>query len=58
MKLKDSPSLEGIFCSLRMVSMVDFAIKIVEGELELTLNEWNAPRLHVSREYTNMLQRV
>ncbi len=34
----------------------DFSIKIVEGELELTLNGRNAPELHVSREYNNMLQ--
>lgn len=42
----------------RMVEHVvpDFAIKIVEGELELTLNGRNAPELHVSREYTNMLK--
>lgn len=33
----------------------DFAIKIVDGELELTLNGRNAPALHVSREYNNML---
>lgn len=42
----------------RMVEHVipDFAIKIVEGELELTLNGRNAPELHVSRSYNNMLQ--
>ncbi len=34
----------------------DFSIKIVEGELELTLNGRNAPELHVSREYSNMLE--
>jgi len=34
----------------------DFAIKIVNGDLELTLNGRNAPDLHVSREYTNMLK--
>jgi RNA polymerase sigma-54 factor len=34
----------------------DFAIKIVDGELELTLNGRNAPELHVSREYNNMLR--
>jgi RNA polymerase sigma-54 factor len=34
----------------------DFAIKIIEGELELTLNGRNAPELHVSREYNNMLK--
>lgn len=42
----------------RMVEHVvpDFAIKIVDGELELTLNGRNAPELHVSREYTDMLK--
>ncbi|SDB58686.1 RNA polymerase, sigma 54 subunit, RpoN/SigL [Flavobacteriaceae bacterium MAR_2010_188] len=42
----------------RMVEHVipDFAIKIVDGELELTLNGRNAPELHVSREYSNMLK--
>ena len=34
----------------------DFAIKIVDGELGLTLNGRNAPELHVSREYNNMLK--
>ena len=34
----------------------DFSIKIVEGELELTLNGRNAPELHVSKEYSNMLK--
>ncbi len=34
----------------------DFTIKITEGELELTLNGRNAPELHVSREYSNMLK--
>jgi RNA polymerase sigma-54 factor len=34
----------------------DFAIKIVDGELDLTLNGRNAPELHVSRDYTNMLK--
>ena len=42
----------------RMVEHVvpDFAIKIVDGELELTLNGRNAPELHVSREYNDMLK--
>ncbi len=42
----------------RMVEHVvpDFAIKIVDGKLDLTLNGRNAPELHVSREYTNMLK--
>ena len=33
----------------------DFTIRIVDGDLELTLNGRNAPELHVSREYQNML---
>lgn len=33
----------------------DFSIRIVDGELELSLNGRNAPELHVSREYSNML---
>lgn len=34
----------------------DFAIRIVEGELELTLNGRNAPSLHVSKDYQDMMQ--
>lgn len=34
----------------------DFAIRIVDGELDLTLNGRNAPELHVSREYSNMMK--
>lgn len=34
----------------------DFAIRIMDGELELTLNGRNAPELHVSREYNEMLK--
>jgi RNA polymerase sigma-54 factor len=33
----------------------DFSIKISEGNLELSLNGRNAPELHVSNEYNNML---
>lgn len=42
----------------RMIEHVvpDFSIRIVEGELELTLNGRNAPELRVSREYNNMLK--
>ena len=42
----------------RMIEHVvpDFSIKILEGELELTLNGRNAPELHVSKEYSNMLK--
>ncbi|TPV35896.1 RNA polymerase factor sigma-54 [Paucihalobacter ruber] len=34
----------------------DFTIRIVDGELELTLNGRNAPELHVSKEYSDMLK--
>ena len=33
----------------------DFSLKIVDGELELLLNGRNAPELHVSRSYNDML---
>ncbi len=33
----------------------DFSIRIVDGELDLSLNSRNAPELHVSKEYSNML---
>jgi RNA polymerase sigma-54 factor len=34
----------------------DFSIKLVDGELDLVLNSRNAPELHISREYNNMLK--
>lgn len=34
----------------------DFTIKISEGELELTLNGRNAPEMHVSKDYSEMLK--
>jgi RNA polymerase sigma-54 factor len=34
----------------------DFAIRIVDDELELTLNGRNAPSLHVSKDYQEMMQ--
>ena len=34
----------------------DFTIRIIEGELKLELNSRNAPELHVSQEYRNMLE--
>jgi RNA polymerase sigma-54 factor len=42
----------------RMIEHIvpDFNIRIVDGNLDLTLNGRNAPELHVSKEYTNMLQ--
>jgi RNA polymerase sigma-54 factor len=34
----------------------DFTIKIIDGELDLILNGRNAPQLHISREYNDMLK--
>ena len=34
----------------------DFSIKLIDGELDLILNARNAPELHISREYNNMLK--
>ncbi|GGG94885.1 RNA polymerase sigma-54 factor [Polaribacter pacificus] len=34
----------------------DFSIRIIDGELDLTLNARNAPELHISRDYSNMLK--
>ena len=43
--------------NLRSVEHVvpDFTIQIVEGELNLTLNGRNAPELHISKSYNEML---
>lgn len=42
----------------RMIEHIvpDFTIRIIDGELELTLNSRNAPELHVSKSYTHMLE--
>ena len=34
----------------------DFSIKILDGKLDLSLNSRNAPELHISRAYNNMLK--
>ncbi|NND89200.1 MAG: RNA polymerase factor sigma-54, partial [Flavobacteriaceae bacterium] len=54
-----NPKPGGTFSgNTRLVEHVvpDFAIRIVDGELDLTLNGRNAPELHVSRAYSNMLK--
>jgi RNA polymerase sigma-54 factor len=56
---KLNPKPGGSFdSSNRVVEQIvpDFAIRIVDGELELTLNGRNAPTLHVSKDYQEMLQ--
>jgi RNA polymerase sigma-54 factor len=56
---KLNPKPGGVYDShSRAVEQIvpDFAIRIVDGELELTLNGRNAPTLHVSKDYQEMLQ--
>ncbi|HMI08417.1 MAG TPA: RNA polymerase factor sigma-54 [Flavobacterium sp.] len=56
---KLNPKPGGVYSgNTKMIEHVvpDFAIRIVEGELELTLNGRNAPTLHVSKDYQEMLQ--
>ena len=42
------------FSDNQVIKNIDLNIR--DGELELTLNGRNAPEMHVSREYTNMLK--
>ncbi len=44
--------------NLKMTEHVvpDFTIRIIEGELDLSLNGRNAPELHVSKDYQDMLK--
>ncbi len=54
-----NPKPGGTFSgNTRMVEHVipDFTIKIVDGELELSLNGRNAPEMHISNDYSNMLK--
>ncbi len=55
---KLNPKPGGSFAGSRITETVvpDFAIRINNGELELTLNGRNAPSLHVSRDYQEMMQ--
>ncbi|AVR47378.1 RNA polymerase sigma-54 factor [Christiangramia fulva] len=54
-----NPKPGGAFSgNMRMVEHVipDFTIKIEDGELQLSLNGRNAPEMHISRDYSNMLK--
>jgi len=56
---KLNPKPGGIFVgNTKIVEQIvpDFTIRIVEDQLELTLNSRNAPELHVSPQYSNMLK--
>ncbi len=57
--LKLNPKPGGSIVSSRKIVQVvvpDFMVNIRDGELELTLNNRNAPELHVSRDYSEMLK--
>lgn len=56
-KLNPKPggSFSGNLSSVEQI-VPDFTIKINEGVLDLSLNARNAPDLHISREYDNMLK--
>ncbi|MGY5351777.1 RNA polymerase factor sigma-54 [Wenyingzhuangia sp. IMCC45533] len=56
-KLNPKPG-SSIVGSTKIVEQIvpDFTVRIIDGELELLLNSRNAPELHVSREYNNMLK--
>lgn len=56
---KLNPKPGGSFdTSSRVVEQIvpDFTIRIIDGGLELTLNGRNAPTLHVSKDYQDMLK--
>ena len=56
---KLNPKPGGIFAgNTKIVEQIvpDFSIKIIEDQLELTLNSRNAPELHISSQYSNMLK--
>ena len=56
---KLNPKPGGSFVSSNKIAeqiVPDFTIRIIEGELELTLNSRNAPELHISNEYSNLLR--
>jgi RNA polymerase sigma-54 factor len=56
---KLNPKPGGAFAGTNKIAeqiVPDFTIRIVEGALELSLNARNAPELHISREYNNMLK--
>jgi len=52
---KPGSSFSGNLTAVEQI-VPDFTIRINEGVLELSLNARNAPDLHVSREYDNMLK--
>ncbi|GLB50971.1 RNA polymerase sigma-54 factor [Neptunitalea chrysea] len=54
---KLNPKPGGSYTNNKVVEHVvpDFSIRIRDGELEITLNGRNAPELHVSKDYKDML---
>ncbi len=55
---KLNPKPGGSFESTKVIEHIipDFVIRVVDDELELSLNGRNAPELHVSKDYQDMLR--
>lgn len=55
---KLNPKPGGSYGNLRTAEMItpDFTVQIEDGVIELFLNSRNAPELHVSKDYQNMLK--
>ncbi len=49
---------EGDFSAQQNYITPDFTVRIVDGEFIIMLNGRNAPELHISRHYRNMLERL
>ena len=56
LKLNPKPGGSGSGMVKVQYVIPDFTIKYNNGDLELSLNSRNAPQLHISRNYTNMLE--
>jgi len=56
LKLNPKPGGSGSGMVKVQYVIPDFTIKYNSGDLELSLNSRNAPQLHVSKNYTNMLE--
>ncbi|WP_291727348.1 RNA polymerase factor sigma-54 [Bernardetia sp.] len=56
LKLNPKPGGSGSGMVKVQYVIPDFTIKYNNGKLDLSLNSRNAPQLHISRNYTNMLE--
>ncbi len=49
---------EGTFTAQQNYITPDFTVRFVDGEFIITLNGRNAPQLHISRQYRQMLEKL